>query len=95
MYLADNLRFYRHLRDWSQQALADRANRALPRSTRLSQAHISAFEHGLEPSGPVIIDALAAALDITTADLLQAPRIARRLRRERPIILRKSVPASA
>ena len=67
-HLAPNLRFYRHLRELSQSALAASLG------TPFSQTYISQLERGLHPHEACHVGAIARALRISRRRLLERPR---------------------
>jgi transcriptional regulator with XRE-family HTH domain len=63
--LAFNLKRLRADRGLSQEDLADRAD--------IDRTYISSLERSLYAAGIDVVDRLARALDVSAADLLQAP----------------------
>lgn len=70
-YFGSNLRYFRHLRGWSQRVLAESVSHM---GTELPQWVLSDFERGLRPSSEQV-DVCASALGVPREALLRRPRI--------------------
>jgi len=71
-HLGANVRYFRGLHRCTQRTLAERAG------PQFSQAYISQIEHGVRPSDPDQLAALATALEVPVESLLKRPRFVNR-----------------
>ena len=82
-YFGPNLKYFRQLRQFTQDQLARRATR---HRCSFSQTYISRLERGMKPARDEHVNALAVALEVPVSVLLSRPRIVRAAE-GRPVII--------